>query len=107
VDTGSPIRTCAKNLADSAVAVSFLAERTVFPAFGIEGGQSGAPGAVRINGERVDPKRQYMLKRGDTVALATPGGGGHGAPRQRDAAALATDLAEGYVGEPAAFHRIR
>ncbi len=96
-----------ENLADSPVAVSFLAERTVFPAFGIEGGQSGAPGAVRINGERVDPKRQYVLKRGDTVGLATPGGGGHGPAQERDAAALAADLAEGYVSDPAAFHRIR
>ena len=96
-----------ENLADSAVAVSFLAERTVFPAFGIEGGQSGAPGAVRINGERVDPKRQYVLKCGDTVALTTPGGGGHGAPHQRDAAALAADLAEGYVSDAAAYHKGR
>ena len=37
------------------IAVSFLAERTRFPAFGIEGGQAGAPGELRINGEQVDP----------------------------------------------------
>ncbi|MGE0724617.1 MAG: hydantoinase B/oxoprolinase family protein, partial [Alphaproteobacteria bacterium] len=70
------------------IAVSFLAERTVFPAFGIEGGGSGAPGVLRINGETVDPKRQYVLQRGDTVSLGTPGGGGHGDPQRRDAAAL-------------------
>jgi N-methylhydantoinase B len=86
-----------ENLSDSPVTVSFLAERTVFPAFGIEGGQAGAPGAVRINGERVDPKRQYVLKRGDTVALATPGGGGHGPARERNGDAVAAELAEGYV----------
>lgn len=79
------------------IAVSFLAERTIFPAFGIEGGQDGAPGVLRINGEKVDPKRQYVLKAGDTVSLATPGGGGHGDPSRRAPAAHAADLAHGLV----------
>jgi len=67
-------------LSDTPIAVSFLAERTVIPAFGIEGGGAGAVGELRINGETQDPKRQYVLRRGDTVTLATPGGGGHGVP---------------------------
>jgi N-methylhydantoinase B len=79
------------------VAVSFLAERTVFPAFGIEGGDAGAPGVLRINGAAVDPKRQYILHQGDTVLLATPGGGGHGDPASRDAAVLHADRAAGYI----------
>jgi N-methylhydantoinase B len=86
-----------ESLSDSPIAVSFLAERTIFPAFGIEGGQAGAPGELRVNGEKVDPKRQYVLRKGDTVSLATPGGGGHGDPRRRPAAALAADLAAGYA----------
>jgi N-methylhydantoinase B len=85
------------------IAVSFLAERTVFPAFGIEGGQAGAPGELRINGERTDPKRQYVLRAGDAVSLATPGGGGHGDARERDEGALAADLAAGYVTDPAPY----
>jgi N-methylhydantoinase B len=64
---------------ETPIAVSFLAERTVIPAFGIEGGQAGACGELRINGEKVDPKRQYVLRKGETILLATPGGGGHGA----------------------------
>jgi N-methylhydantoinase B len=64
-------------------AVSFLAERTVIPAFGIEGGGSGALGVLQINGEAVDPKRQYVINHGDTIRLATPGGGGHGDPQIR------------------------
>lgn len=82
------------------VAVSFLAERTVFPAFGIEGGAAGAPGVLRINGAAVDPKRQYVLQRGDMVLLATPGGGGHGDPRTRDSNALRADRAAGYIVPP-------
>ncbi|MBV1798357.1 hydantoinase B/oxoprolinase family protein [Siccirubricoccus sp. G192] len=88
---------------ETPIAVSFLAERTIFPAFGIEGGGPGAPGELRINGERTDPKRQYVLRAGDSVALATPGGGGHGAPRERAPAALAADLAAGYVTDTAAY----
>src|SRR5262249_58770217 len=79
------------------IAVSFLAERTRFPAFGIEGGHAGAPGELRINGEQVDPKRQYVLRHGDTVQLSTPGGGGHGDPARRDAGQRAADLRAGYV----------
>jgi N-methylhydantoinase B len=79
------------------IAVSFLAERTVFPAFGIEGGAAGSPGAVRINDQAVDPKRQYILRHGDRVLLATPGGGGHGDPAGRDPAVLDADRAEGYI----------
>lgn len=82
---------------DTPIAVSFLAERTRFPAFGIEGGQPGAPGELRINGKPVDPKRQYVLQRGDTVQLSTPGGGGHGDPAKRNAVQLEADLNAGYV----------
>ncbi len=81
----------------SPIAVSFLAERTVVPAFGIAGGEAGATGELRINGARVDPKRQHILQTGDTVLLATPGGGGHGDARHRNPAVAADDLAQGYL----------
>jgi N-methylhydantoinase B len=84
---------------DTPIAVSFLAERTIFPAFGIHGGAAGAPGMLRINGTAVDPKRQYVLRRGDTVLLATPGGGGHGDPAARDPASLHADLRAGTVSD--------
>jgi N-methylhydantoinase B len=82
---------------DTPIAVSFLAERTRFPAFGIEGGQPGAPGDLQINGKQVDPKRQYVLRYGDIVRLSTPGGGGHGDPAKRSEEALKADLKAGYV----------
>ena len=82
---------------ETPIAVSFLAERTIFPAFGIEGGKAGAPGVLRINGDKVDPKKQYVLSRGDTVILATPGGGGHGDPEQRDKLVRENDIRAGYT----------
>ena len=82
---------------ETPIAVSFLAERTIFPAFGVEGGKAGAPGVLRINGDKVDPKKQYVLSRGDTVILATPGGGGHGDPDQRNKVARERDIQAGYI----------
>ncbi len=94
---------CIESRSASPIAVSFLAERTIFPAFGIEGGAAGAPGAVILNGQQTDPKKQYVLRQGDTVVLRTPGGGGHGPASTRNPAALAADLAAGYVTDPAPY----
>ena len=88
---------------DTPIAVSFHAQRTLFAAFGIEGGKDGTPGELRINGEKTDPKKQYVVRKGDTISLATPGGGGHGDPRRRDAAALAADIDSGYVTDRSAY----
>ncbi len=90
-------------LSETPIAVSFLAERTIFPAFGIEGGKAGAPGAVVINGAVTDPKKQYVLRAGDTVSLHTPGGGGHGPANERAPTALAADQAAGYVTDAAPY----
>ena len=54
-------------------------------------------GVLKINGEKVDPKRQYVLQGGDTVAMATPGGGGYGDAAARDSTLVRSDVAAGYV----------
>jgi 5-oxoprolinase (ATP-hydrolysing)/N-methylhydantoinase B len=41
---------------------------------------------------------------GDRIRLWTPGGGGYGAPAQRDPAAIAEDLREGYITPTGARH---
>ena len=43
-----------------------------------------------------------VIKNGDRVSLATPGGGGWGDPRQRDPELLQHDLDEGWVSSSAA-----
>ncbi len=45
-----------ESLSPSPLTVSFLAERTVIPAFGIQGGAPGRVGALSINGTAVDPE---------------------------------------------------
>ncbi len=80
------------------IVVSFMAERTRVPAPGLAGGGPGGLGDVRINGKRVDHRRQYVLERGDRVLVRTPGGGGYGAARERARALQARDRRLGYLG---------
>jgi N-methylhydantoinase B len=88
-----------ENRGSRPVAVTFMAERTRIEAAaqGLAGGEPGVPGAVLINGQAVDPKRQHILEPGDTVELRTPGGGGFGPPAERDPSALAADIEDGLV----------
>ena len=55
---------------------------------------------AQSNGQEVDNRRPHFVRRGDTILLGTPGGGGYGTPDQRDAAAESRDRARGYVVEP-------
>jgi N-methylhydantoinase B len=80
------------------IVLSFMAERTRFRAPGLAGGRAGGLGDVRINGTKVDHRRQWVLKEGDRVLVSTPGGGGYGPPSRRAAAARRRDRALGYVG---------
>jgi len=83
----------------SPVAASFMAERTreEAAAQGVAGGKAGAPGAVLINGKRVDPKAQHIIECGGTIELRTPGGGGYGPPAERAVSAIESDRADSYV----------
>jgi N-methylhydantoinase B len=79
------------------IVVSFMAERTTFPAPGLAGGTAGGRGDVRVNGRRVDNRKQHVLERGDRMLVRTPGGGGYGPPRAREPKLAARDRAHGYV----------
>jgi N-methylhydantoinase B len=80
------------------IVLSVMAERTKFPAPGLAGGAAGGLGDVRINGTRIDNRRQHVLERGDRVLVSTPGGGGYGPRGRRDKRLAARDRALGYVG---------
>ncbi|MEX2643624.1 MAG: hydantoinase B/oxoprolinase family protein [Acetobacterales bacterium] len=86
-----------ENEAESPIAVIFIAERCKFPAAGMDGGEEGGCGEVMIDGEKIDHRRQYVLQKGQTFTLRTPGGGGFGKPAGRDEAAVAQDKRLGYV----------
>ncbi len=78
-------------------------ERFRIPPYGLEGGQPGALSRTTLH--RADGTVESLrskvsgipLRKGDVVTIETSGGGGHGNPADRPAAALAADLAEGFV----------
>lgn len=78
------------------IIVSFMAERTKYPAPGLAGGAAGGLGDVRVNGKRVNNRQQHVLKRGDTMLVRTPGGGGYGRAAARDRALRQRDRTLGY-----------
>jgi len=74
--------------------VSLLTERRRHAPAGVAGGEDGTPGANLIDGEPVPAKTTVDVEAGTTVTVRTPGGGGHGDPRERDEAARAADRAD-------------
>jgi N-methylhydantoinase B len=79
------------------IGVIFMAERCRFPAAGMQGGQAGARGEVRIDDVDVDYRQNVVLTKGQRILLRTPGGGGMGPPGERDPDARAWDEREGYT----------
>lgn len=91
-------------LKDQPLTVSAAAfERLRLGATGRDGGLSGQPGAASItDGQVIDSKGLYIVPPGEALVLRTPGGGGFGAPKTRDPALVARDLAREMISESAA-----
>src|SRR3984885_4606579 len=82
-------------------------ERTVTPPFGLAGGLAGAPAKLTLrlpdgSARKLTSKGGFTAPAGSLVVVEAPGSGGYGPPDGRDRAALAEDLADGYVTEAAA-----
>ncbi|GAB6148087.1 hydantoinase B/oxoprolinase family protein [Stetteria hydrogenophila] len=95
-----------KILSEEAV-LTIMAERTMTRPWGLNGGLPGAPGEhyiVRASGEveRLPGKATVTLRRGDTVYINTPGGGGYGDPCRRPRELVRRDIEEGKVSRGAA-----
>ncbi|WP_193308786.1 hydantoinase B/oxoprolinase family protein [Halorubrum halophilum] len=71
--------------------VSLLTERRRTAPAGVNGGEDGATGQNLVDGERIPAKASIDVEAGTTVSIRTPGGGGHGDPEKRDAAARDRD----------------
>ncbi|HLT02940.1 MAG TPA: hydantoinase B/oxoprolinase family protein, partial [Geminicoccaceae bacterium] len=78
---------------------SGLYERIDHPAPGLHGGQPGGAGVLATNRPEIAlrAKTRVPLPAGTEVTLALPGGGGYGAPWQRDPARVLADVRDGYV----------
>jgi N-methylhydantoinase B len=82
-------------------------DRAKFPPSGVAGGKPGSRSRFIIHlgakDERETPASgRYELSAGERFLLQSAGGGGYGDPKKRDRAALARDIAEGYVSAAAA-----
>ncbi|MGE0625616.1 MAG: hydantoinase B/oxoprolinase family protein [Pseudomonadales bacterium] len=78
--------------------VSRMFDRVDHPARGRFGGGDGAPGVVYVKGEQpLAGKGRDVVPAGGILVLETPGGGGMGAPEERDSALVAADLAAGLI----------
>jgi len=78
--------------------VSSIADRTVYAAPGLLGGQSGAAGEVSLNdGTRLNAKALKDLEQGEIVHVNLPGGGGYGDPLKRDVEKVLWDVVENYI----------
>ena len=62
--------------------VTLLTERRHTRPWGLDGGESGAPGENRLNGEPLAAKITFHAKAGDVLTVMTPGGGGYGRPEE-------------------------
>jgi N-methylhydantoinase B len=82
--------------------VSGMIDRTQFAAQGLAGGQPGAIGEFKADGEKRQPKAVMWLDPKSTVELNPPGGGGYGDPFRRDPARVLSDVVNGYVSLAAA-----
>jgi len=77
-------------------------DKAKFPPRGLEGGKDGAR-ARFVTGLGTPDEREilasgrYDMKAGVKFLLQTAGGGGYGAPAERDRAAITRDIAEGLV----------
>jgi N-methylhydantoinase B len=89
--------------------VSVLGDRVDHPPFGIAGGGPAAPNLVEFrtgNETWIPPLRskqeKQLLHAGDSIRVASPGGGGFGDPLERDLEEVERDLNLGYVGRASA-----
>jgi N-methylhydantoinase B len=95
-------------LAEEAV-LQLRADRLRYPPYGLAGGAPGGPSANWLGeGEarRALPGKVTMtMRRGELLTHHQAGGGGHGAPWQRDPAAVAADVWNDKVSAAAARER--
>ncbi|MEM8774032.1 MAG: hydantoinase B/oxoprolinase family protein [Pseudomonadota bacterium] len=73
-------------------------DRVDNPARGRDGGGDGAAGRVELaDGTKLNSKGRQKVSSGRRLRLSLPGGGGIGAPEERDRAGVANDLAAGFI----------
>jgi N-methylhydantoinase B len=99
------------------VTCSQMTDRHLFAPWGLYGGKPGGLGATLVlkagSARWQDMREAYgkkstsrysnvRIRKGDRLRLVSPGGGGYGKPRDRDAELVLSDIEQGYVSATAA-----
>jgi N-methylhydantoinase B len=79
-----------------------MGNRTMFPARGMFSGQAGTPRVHSLDNRPVHAKGRNEVAPGGRLTIREAGGGGYGDPKRRSPAAIAEDVAQGYVSAQAA-----
>lgn len=84
-----------------------LTERTMSPAWGLNGGESARPNGLRLlmpdgTAREITKVTGIELPAGTVIEVSSGGGGGFGPPSERAPEAVHNDVREGYVTEAAA-----
>jgi N-methylhydantoinase B len=83
------------------VVATGMVERAIYPAWGADGGHEGSPSAVEVIRSDGSVDSLSMQRRpvavDDVVRIRSGGGGGWGDPLERDPAAVAGDVRNGFV----------
>ncbi len=87
--------------------LSIMAERNKIKPWGLKGGLGGALGEFILIKEdgtetKLPSKVSIEMRRGDTLIIRTPGGGGYGDPRDRNPEKVREDVLNGLVSPGAA-----
>jgi N-methylhydantoinase B len=82
--------------------VAYVSDGAINNAKGVRGGRDGTPAGqhkVSRNGDRVDLPNVGVvtLETGERIVSQTTGGGGYGAPIERNAEMVRRDVSEGYI----------
>jgi N-methylhydantoinase B len=89
---------------DAAFGIFARFERVKYPARGRHGGGPGGAGRLSLaSGTELKPKGLAVVPPGDRLLIEMPGGGGMGAPRERDAEQVWRDVRLGYLSREAAL----
>lgn len=87
-----------QNISGCPIKAVLLGDREFHPAMGVRGGKPGAVARVVFeHGPTPSLKSVTPLPAGAKLTLSFAGGGGYGVPQERDHAAIASDIAEGYI----------
>lgn len=88
--------------------ISKMFDRIGHAARGRNGALDGAPGRVYVkNGDVLTGKGKEIVPAGSTLVLETPGGGGRGMPKDRDAGKKRSDVESGLVSVEASLQLYR